>query len=73
MTARAMSARFAGACRCGARVTRGDQIRWERIGGVIECPGCRDGAQTAADRFDQQVEDNMAAAAGVGENDPGRW
>lgn len=68
--AREVTARFAGRCRCGSLVKYGDRIHWDSRLGIVGCPGCR--GDDPENRFDQQVEDNMAAASGVGENDPGR-
>jgi hypothetical protein len=68
-----IDAKFAGTCQCGAEIVRGDVVMWEKRRGVVECRACRPKEPDAPDAFDQLVEDRAAEAAGVGDNDPGRW
>lgn len=40
-----MTAHFAGQCRCGASVMRGDTVKWAKGKGVVECPACAENAK----------------------------
>ena len=68
-TGRRMNARFAGRCRCGAAVCRGDAIVYDRgARGVVQCPICRDARAegSLADAFDRAYEDQCSATCGLG-------